>query len=171
MIWQFRDLCDIHHARPVFYQVRAENLPYYMDIGLTAIKLGEEARVDLHRFDLEAKGKEMKDLRYTWNRGTRDGLSLEIHEPGQAPMDELKVISDAWLTGKNVREKGFSLGRFSDDYLKHFRIAVIRFRAARWPSPTCSRHSHDLASLDLMRAHPDAQADHGIHDGRPDSTL
>jgi phosphatidylglycerol lysyltransferase len=25
----------------------------------------------------------MKDLRYTWNRGTRDGLSLEIHEPGQ----------------------------------------------------------------------------------------
>ncbi|MEA1136115.1 phosphatidylglycerol lysyltransferase domain-containing protein, partial [Klebsiella pneumoniae] len=70
----------------VFYQVRAENLPYYMDIGLTAIKLGEEARVDLKRFDLEAKGKEMKDLRYTWNRGTRDGLSLEICEPGQAPM-------------------------------------------------------------------------------------
>ena len=32
----------------------------------------------------------MKDLRYTWNRGTRDGLSLEICEPGKAPMDELK---------------------------------------------------------------------------------
>src|SRR5471030_1726901 len=127
MIWQFRDLCDLHHARPVFYQVRAENLPYYMDIGLTAIKLGEEARVDLHRFDLEAKGKEMKDLRYTWNRGTRDGLSLEIHEPGQAPMDELRVISDAWLTGKNVREKGFSLGRFSPEYINHFRIAIIHF--------------------------------------------
>jgi lysylphosphatidylglycerol synthetase-like protein (DUF2156 family) len=40
-----------------------------MDIGLTAIKLGEEARVDLLKFDIEAKGKEMKDLRYTWNRG------------------------------------------------------------------------------------------------------
>lgn len=36
LIWQFRDLCDVHHARPVFYQVRAENLPFYMDIGLTA---------------------------------------------------------------------------------------------------------------------------------------
>ena len=115
MIWQFRDLCDLHHARPVFYQVRAENLPFYMDIGLTALKLGEEARVDLRRFDLEAKGKEMKDLRYTWNRGGRDGLSLEIHEPGHAPLAELKEISDAWLGGKNVREKGFSLGRFSDD--------------------------------------------------------
>lgn len=95
LIWQFRDLCDVHHARPVFYQVRAENLPFYMDIGLTAIKLGEEARVDLRRFDIDAKGKEMKDLRYTWNRGGRDGLSLEIYEPGQAPIDELKVISDA----------------------------------------------------------------------------
>lgn len=157
MIWQFRDLCDIHHARPVFYQVRAENLPYYMDIGLTAIKLGEEARVDLKRFDLEAKGKEMKDLRYTWNRGTRDGLSLEIHEPGQAPMDELKVISDAWLTGKNVREKGFSLGRFSNDYLKHFRIAVIRFEGRPVAfANLLETHSHELASLDLMRAHPDA---------------
>jgi phosphatidylglycerol lysyltransferase len=24
MIWQFRDLCDIHHARPVFYQACGE---------------------------------------------------------------------------------------------------------------------------------------------------
>ncbi|WP_312934493.1 bifunctional lysylphosphatidylglycerol flippase/synthetase MprF [Pseudomonas sp.] len=157
MIWQFRDLCDLHHARPVFYQVRAENLPFYMDIGLTAIKLGEEARVDLRRFDLEAKGKEMKDLRYTWNRGGRDGLTLEVHEPGQAPMDELKVISDAWLSGKNVREKGFSLGRFSVDYLKHFRIALIRFQGRPVAfANLLETHSNELASLDLMRAHPEA---------------
>ncbi|MEN5198146.1 bifunctional lysylphosphatidylglycerol flippase/synthetase MprF [Pseudomonas wadenswilerensis] len=157
MIWQFRDLCDVHHARPVFYQVRAENLPFYMDIGLTAIKLGEEARVDLKRFDLEAKGKEMKDLRYTWNRGGRDGLSLEVHEPGQAPMDELKLISDAWLSGKNVREKGFSLGRFSPEYLQHFRIALIRFegRPVAFANLLETR-SLELASLDLMRAHPEA---------------
>ncbi|MFU0820339.1 bifunctional lysylphosphatidylglycerol flippase/synthetase MprF [Pseudomonas lundensis] len=157
LIWQFRDLCDTFHARPVFYQVRAENLPFYMDIGLTAIKLGEEARVDLHRFDLDAKGKEMKDLRYTWNRGTRDGLSLEIHEPGEAPMDELKVISDAWLTGKNVREKGFSLGRFSEAYIRHFRVAIIRFEGKPVAfANLLETHSHELSSLDLMRAHPDA---------------
>ncbi|MCP3749587.1 bifunctional lysylphosphatidylglycerol flippase/synthetase MprF [Pseudomonas sp. SBB6] len=157
MIWQFRDLCDVHHARPVFYQVRAENLPFYMDIGLTAIKLGEEARVDLKRFDLDAKGKEMKDLRYTWNRGGRDGLSLEVHEPGQAPLAELKAISDAWLSGKNVREKGFSLGRFSPEYLQHFRIALIRFegRPVAFANLLETR-SLELASLDLMRAHPEA---------------
>lgn len=157
MIWQFRDLCDLHHARPVFYQVRAENLPFYMDIGLTAIKLGEEARVDLRRFDIDAKGKEMKDLRYTWNRGGRDGLALEIHEPGQAPLAELKEISDAWLSGKNVREKGFSLGRFSPEYLQHFRIALIRFQGRPVAfANLLETHSNELASLDLMRAHPEA---------------
>ena len=157
MIWQFRDLCDLHHARPVFYQVRAENLPFYMDIGLTALKLGEEARVDLRRFDIDAKGKEMKDLRYTWNRGTRDGLTLEVHEPGQAPLDELRQISDAWLNGKNVREKGFSLCRFSAQYLKHFRIALIRFRGQPVAfANLLETRSNELASLDLMRAHPEA---------------
>lgn len=157
MIWQFRDLCDLHHARPVFYQVRAENLPFYMDIGLTAIKLGEEARVDLRRFDFDAKGKEMKDLRYTWNRGGRDGLALEIHEPGHAPLEALKEISDAWLSGKNVREKGFSLGRFSPEYLQHFRIALIRFQGRPVAfANLLETHSNELASLDLMRAHPEA---------------
>ncbi|MGO0692403.1 bifunctional lysylphosphatidylglycerol flippase/synthetase MprF [Pseudomonas guariconensis] len=157
MIWQFSDLCDLHHARPVFYQVRAENLPFYMDIGLTALKLGEEARVDLRRFDLEAKGKEMKDLRYTWNRGGRDGLTLEIHEPGDAPLEALKAISDAWLGGKNVREKGFSLGRFSPEYLQHFRIALIRFQGLPVAfANLLETQSKELASLDLMRAHPQA---------------
>ncbi|MCY1268256.1 hypothetical protein D9M70_167170 [compost metagenome] len=157
LIWQFRDLCDQHHARPVFYQVRAENLPFYMDIGLTALKLGEEARVDLRRFDLESKGKDMKDLRYTWNRGQRDGLSIEFHEAGQAPLDELKAISDAWLDGKNVREKGFSLGRFTPQYLRHFRIAIVRFqgRAVAFVN-LLETEGKELASLDLMRVHPEA---------------
>ena len=157
LIWQFRDLCDLHHARPVFYQVRAENLPFYMDIGLSAVKLGEEARVDLQRFDLDSTGKAMKDLRYTWNRGQRDGLSLEFHAPGEAPLAELQEISDSWLSGKNVREKGFSLGRFDPAYLRHFRIVVVRFegRAVAFAN-LLETGSQELASLDLMRMRPDA---------------
>ncbi len=124
LIWQFRDLCDQHYLRPVFYQVRAANLPYYMDIGMTAIKLGEEALVDLPSFDLGASAA--KDLRYTWNRCQRDGLTFEIHKPGEAPLDELRHVSDDWLANKHGKEKGFSLGRFSPDYLRYFRIAAVR---------------------------------------------
>ncbi len=157
LIWQFRDLCDVHHARPVFYQVRAENLPYYMDIGLSALKLGEEARVDLRRFDLEAKNKAMKDLRYTLSRGQRDGLSMEIFDAGLAPLDALRAISEAWMQGKQVREKGFSLGRFDPDYLKHFRIAVVFFEGKPMAfANLLETSSSELASLDLMRVHPEA---------------
>lgn len=157
LIWQFRDLCDLHRARPVFYQVRAENLPNYMDIGLTAIKLGEEARVDLSRFNLEDKNKVMKDLRYTLSRGQRDGLSLHVHAAGEAPLEALRGISDAWLEGKQGREKGFSLGRFDPDYLKHFRIAVVQFQGQ--PVAFANLLETDerrVGSLDLMRMHPEA---------------
>ncbi len=54
-------------------------------------------------------------------------------------------------------KKGFSLGRFSDDYLKRFRIAIIRFEGRPVAfANLLETYSHDLASLDLMRAHPDA---------------
>jgi phosphatidylglycerol lysyltransferase len=157
LIWQFRDLCDFHHARPVFYQVRAENLPYYMDIGLSALKLGEEARVDLPRFDLDAKNKAMKDLRYTLSRGQRDGLSLQIYEVGTAPLEQLQTISDAWMQGKQAREKGFSLGRFDPDYLNHFRIATIQFEGKPVAfANLLETEGNTLSSIDLMRVHPHA---------------
>ncbi|MGE8497001.1 MAG: bifunctional lysylphosphatidylglycerol flippase/synthetase MprF [Pseudomonas sp.] len=157
LIWQFRDLCDRHHTRPVFYQVRAENLPGYVDIGLTALKLGEEALVDLKTFDLASNGKEMKALRYTWSRGQRDGLSLEVHAPGEAPLEELQAVSTAWLQGKNVREKGFSLGRFSPDYLARFQIVVVRSEGCAVAfANLLDCETRAVASLDLMRVLPDA---------------
>ncbi|MFC0710324.1 bifunctional lysylphosphatidylglycerol flippase/synthetase MprF [Azorhizophilus paspali] len=157
LIWQFRDLCDLHYRRPVFYQVRAENLPHYMDIGLIAIKLGEEAKVDLRHFDLDNPGKHMKDLRYTWNRCRRDGLDLVFHERGQAPLAELEEISRAWLAGKTGREKGFSLGRFSPDYLQYFRIVVAHHQGRPVAfANLLETDSPETAGLDLMRVHPDA---------------
>lgn len=42
-------------------------------------------------------------------------------------------------------------------YLKHFRIAIIRFEGRPVAfANLLETYSHDLASLDLMRAHPDA---------------
>lgn len=150
LIWAFRDLCDAHHLRPVFYQVKAANLPFYMDIGLRTIKLGEEALVDLEEFNLSSKG--YKDLRYTWNRCQRDGLSLEFYAPGSAPLDELKVISDAWLKNKHSKEKQFSLGSFSKPYLDNFTIATIKFESRIIAFVNLlETNQHYSASIDLMR--------------------
>ncbi|RUS66466.1 Phosphatidylglycerol lysyltransferase [Saezia sanguinis] len=150
LIWEFRDLCDQHRVRPVFYQVSAANLPYYMDAGLTAIKLGEEAIVDLTRFDLQSKTN--RDLRYTWSRGQRDGLSLAFYAPGTAPMAQLQEISDQWLQNKHVREKGFSLGHFAPDYLRHFTIATVEYQGQIVAFANLLQTTNGAsASLDLMR--------------------
>ncbi|MDF7667315.1 bifunctional lysylphosphatidylglycerol flippase/synthetase MprF [Orbaceae bacterium ESL0727] len=154
LIWEFRDLCDQHRLRPVFYQVHASNLSYYMDIGLRAVKLGEEALVDLTSFNLESKG--CKDLRYTWNRGQRDGLSLVFYPPGEAPLDALKQVSDEWLKNKQSKEKGFSLGSFSKTYLDNFSIATIQHngRIIAFANLLETDQCYS-ASIDLMRVMQD----------------
>jgi phosphatidylglycerol lysyltransferase len=45
--WRFRELADRHGAATVFYEVRMHNLPLYLDLGLSLLKLGEEAKVPL----------------------------------------------------------------------------------------------------------------------------
>lgn len=126
LAWQFRELCDRHDGRCVFYQVGEENLPLYLDLGLSLSKLGEEAKVDLRTFSLE--GSKRAELRQARNRANREGASFEIIPADAVPgiLGELKSVSDAWLADKNANEKGFSLGAFDERYLLNFDVAVVR---------------------------------------------
>ena len=121
-----------------------------MDIGLRIVKLGEEALVNLKEFNLTSKG--YKDLRYTWNRGQRDGLSLRFYPPGTAPIDELKAVSDAWLKNKHTKEKKFSLGAFSKSYLDNFTVAAIEYQGKIIAFVNLLETKQNYsASIDLMR--------------------
>jgi phosphatidylglycerol lysyltransferase len=126
LIWRFREMCDRVGGRPAFYQVSGDTLPLYLDVGLTPIKVGEEARVNLADFSLDQPGR--KDLRYSVRRAERDGLTFDVVPRARASelMDELKPISDAWLETRNTAEKRFSVGAFDPAYLGEFDIAVVR---------------------------------------------
>lgn len=127
LIWRFREMCDRVGGRPAFYQVTAEMLPYYLDVGLTPIKVGEEARIKLSDFSLEQPGR--KDLRYSVRRAERDGMVFSVVPRAEvAPplLRELKSISHVWLETRNTSEKRFSVGAFDPDYLREFDIAVVR---------------------------------------------
>ncbi|GAA0575618.1 bifunctional lysylphosphatidylglycerol flippase/synthetase MprF [Caenispirillum bisanense] len=126
LVWSFRELCDRTASWPVFYQIRAETLPLYLDLGLRFVKLGEEAVVPLAGFSLE--GKPRADLRYCHRRAVKEGATFEVVPPGAAGalMDDLARVSQAWLEERRAREKRFSLGRFDPDYLARFPIAVAR---------------------------------------------
>jgi phosphatidylglycerol lysyltransferase len=157
LVWHFRELSDYHGGRTVFYQVSGDRLPLYVDLGLAALKIGEEARVPLENFSLE--GATRADLRQAHRRAERSGASFEIVPPDRVPalMPALARISDAWLTEKSTAEKRFSVGAFSPEYLSHFPIAVVRSEGSPsafvnlWPSGT-----KEELSVDLMRFGPDA---------------
>jgi phosphatidylglycerol lysyltransferase len=125
LIWRFREMCDRQNGWTVFYEVSPENLYLYLDIGLTALKLGEEGRVALKDFSLEGGSK--KDLRYAVNRLEKDSYEFQLipQEDVYSRLEEFKVISDAWLSNKNTREKRFSLGFFNEEYLKCFPAGVV----------------------------------------------
>jgi len=152
LVWEFREACDRFAAWPVFYQVSADNLPIYIDAGLSLSKLGEEARVDLATFGLE--GSKRADLRQAHRRAQRERATFEVIPRERVPehLDRLREISSQWLASKGVSEKGFSLGRFDVDYLANFPCAVVRIDdrivafANLWPSASFTE-----VSVDLMR--------------------
>lgn len=157
LLWNFRELVDRSGGRIVFYQIGPRLLPNYLDLGLSLIKLGEEARVPLTGFSLEGAARAL--LRQSCRRAERDGASFELlAQPQVAPLlPRLRAISDAWLEEKATAEKGFSLGAFSEEYVARFPVAVVRAAgeivafANLWPAGT-----REELSIDLMRFAEDA---------------
>jgi len=46
-------------------------------------------------------------------------------------MEDLRAISDAWLDEHSAAEKGFSLGAFTEDYIRRCPRPCERTRASR----------------------------------------
>lgn len=157
LAWRFREMVDLYAGWTVFYQVDRVNLPLYLDLGLSLIKIGEEARVPLPEFSLA--GQARKGLRYTRNMVEKEGAVFEIVpiEGVPAILQEMKAVSDAWLASKNAREKKFSLGFFSDEYMLQCPQAVVRKegRMVAFANIWEGAHREEL-SVDLMRYLPDA---------------
>ena len=157
LAWRFLETADQHDGWAVFYQVRRENLPLYLDLGLTLLKLGEEALVPLAGFSL--RGQHRGAMRNVMRRFERDGITFEIVPPEQIPplMPRLREVSDAWLRHKRTREKGFSLGFFDEAYLARLPVAVVRrgdvLLAFANVLPGADREE---LSIDLMRHVEDA---------------
>jgi phosphatidylglycerol lysyltransferase len=160
LIWRFIEMADAHGGRAAFYKIRPQTLPLYLDAGLRAYKLGEEAYVTLHDFSLQ--GPRRANLRHGVKRGEREGLTFEVVAVPQIPeiLGQMRIISNAWLESHNTREKSFSLGSFKEPYVLKQPVAIVRkgpriVAFATLMAPDVLRIE---AAIDLMRQQPDAPA-------------
>lgn len=157
LVRRFLERCDDFGGVPVFYEVDQAHLHRYADFGLTFVKLGEEAKVDLSTFRLE--GGHGSKYRQVVRRLEKDGCSFRIVDQPDVPaiMPQLRAVSDDWLAAKASAEKGFSLGFFDEAYVSRFSVAVIEHGdrilafANIWAGPGTVE-----LSIDLMRHHRDA---------------
>ncbi len=158
LMWRLREHADRLDARMVFYQVTPERVADYLDLGLALIKLGEEALVPLAGFSLQGPGR--KRLRQTHTRARRDGLTFEMAYPPIAAglMAELAHVSQSWLAIHGRKEKGFSLGRFDPEVMRHDPIGLVRLNGRIVAFANVWRGGGVEASIDLMRHRPEAPA-------------
>ncbi len=158
LAWRFREDADQHGAWPVFYEVGVKNLPLYIDLGLTLLKMGEEASVPLATFALH--GGHRRGLRRTQRELQKVGATFEVvaREQVAALLQDIQRISDEWLGTKSTREKGFSLGRFDPAYLVHFPLALVRVNGRIVAFANIWTGNGQELSLDLMRYANDAPA-------------
>lgn len=125
LVRRFLERCDDFGGVPVFYEVASEHLHRYADVGLTFVKLGEEARVDLTTFMIE--GGHGKKFRHALARLEKERASFRVvpAENVACVMEQLRLVSDDWLARHAAAEKGFSLGFFAPEYVARFPVAVI----------------------------------------------
>jgi phosphatidylglycerol lysyltransferase len=136
------------------YEATDEALPVYERLGLRALKMAEEAIIDLASFSL-AGGKRAA-LRSMVHKVTRMGLVVRRYERGRqvepATDEQLEQVSEEWLAEKRLGEMGFSLGRFSLEALDavFVTLAMEGERVVAFTSWRPYRAGR-AALLDLMR--------------------
>ncbi|MCZ2126943.1 MAG: flippase-like domain-containing protein [Anaerolineales bacterium] len=123
---EFCDLCRRNDWMPIFYQILPETISTYAANQFDVLSIGQEGIVDLKTFSLE--GKDGKPLRSPINKLKKANFEFSVYEPPISDdlLNQLREISDEWLTFMHGSEKRFSLGWFDDDYIRNSPIAVVR---------------------------------------------
>ncbi|HEU5279688.1 MAG TPA: DUF2156 domain-containing protein [Gaiellaceae bacterium] len=108
LLAEFRRVCHARGWCLALLSVRTELLPVAHELGLRAIKIGDEAVVRPDRFSLE--GRPIRKVRQSVTRLEREGYRFRVvaaQDVGASLRAELEHVSALWR-GANV-ERGFSM--------------------------------------------------------------
>lgn len=152
--------CQGNGWTPALHQVTAHDRDLAAGAGLRALKIGEEAVLDLTAWDLA--DRRHKHLRQALRRVERAGAEVvELPTPlDDATLAELRSVSDAWLHSAAHRERTFTVGRFDPEALRNTPVLALRETAA--PHRILAfvnvlpSYRGTEGNFDLMRRRPDA---------------
>lgn len=167
-IWSdFSRYASAHGWAVTVVGAAADWVPIYEAAGLRTTYLGDEAIVDCQGFSLA--GKAMKSLRQAVNRVERDGVTVTLHDPAQAPAEIRDGVDRiVGLSRRGDTERGFSmtLSRLFDPADTGLLMAVARTAEGKVVGFTQWVPAADLNgwSLDVMRRDTDPELPNGVVD-------
>jgi len=150
----FRHFADEHGWTIAVMGAGEEWLPIYRATGMRDLYVGDEAIVDVRRFNLE--GGRMKGVRQAVNRMAKYGYRVDFHDPAHlAPELEHKLRALMSESRRGEVERGFSmtLGRVFSHHDDGLLLAVCIGPSGE-PAAFCQyvpAADIDGYSLDLMR--------------------
>lgn len=154
----FRQYCEDNGWGVAFHQTLPDFLPHYQRAGFKKLKIGDDAIVDLTRFNLD--GPERKKLRQSIKRLEKAGLQLVRHDPPvrEEVLQQLQQVSDEWLSLPGRRERTFSLGLFDRNYVRATPVAVVEDASGRIQAfvNVIPSYVPGTTTVDLMRHRLDA---------------
>jgi phosphatidylglycerol lysyltransferase len=158
LIRSFAEFCEDNDWRLAFYQTLADFLPLYRRAGFKKMKIGEDAIVDLEAFDLG--GKSMKHIRHALNQFDRTGLRAVSYDPPvpDEVLAGLREVSDDWLRIPGRRERGFTVGVFSEDEVRPTPVFAALAPDGRFLAfvNIIRSYAPGETTIDLMRHRRDA---------------
>ncbi|MBX9941808.1 MAG: phosphatidylglycerol lysyltransferase domain-containing protein [Candidatus Obscuribacterales bacterium] len=164
LVQEFLEFCREMDWSVAFLQTSPNRLPIYEKLGLKAIKVGEDAVVDLEKFCNDTIKK--KTFKSVIKKFDKEGYQLTEHQPphDESLLSEMEEISRQWLSLPGRRERGFSLGQFNREDLQKNKIYAVRKatgEATAFVNEIRSYTRLDLgkeATIDMMRYRVDAES-------------
>jgi phosphatidylglycerol lysyltransferase len=155
----FKAYCVGNGWQPSFLCTMPDYLPHYRAAGFDTLCLGYEAIVPLASFTLD--GSENKSFRVPFNKLNRLGFRTELYEPpiADAILNQLRLVSDAWLSMQSGGEMHFAMGWFDDEYVRGSRILAVHSPASQITAfvNLVGEYQHNEVTVDLMRRLPQVE--------------
>ena len=157
---QIELLANQRKLAPIFYKCPARLSAIARKRGWSTMPVVREAWIRPATFTTE--GSSRRQLRRLVRKATAGGI--EVSECGRnLPLDDLRLVSDSWAS-RHHGERGFSMGRYDDCYIKCQRVFIARSEGRIIAFLTIHENQNEWA-VDLMRT------DHNVPDGTMHSLI
>ncbi|MFE7563001.1 phosphatidylglycerol lysyltransferase domain-containing protein [Kitasatospora sp. NPDC057500] len=123
----FARYCDARGWTPCFYSVTPETRAAAGQLGWRSLQVAEDTVVALP--GLAFTGRKWQDIRTALNKAGKQGITAEWWSYPEVPLalkEQIRAISEEWVSEKGLPEMGFTLGGLEelDDPAVRLLIAV-----------------------------------------------